>query len=51
MENKSELISVCCGAKIEYSKNYVLAALMGEERFRCTKCGEDPCYIKKKEKK
>jgi len=50
MGNKDELMSVCCGAKVEYSKNYVLAALMGEEHFKCTKCGEDPCCVKRRVK-
>ncbi len=39
------LVSKCCGARVEYSKNYVLGALMGEEHFRCTACGKDPCWV------
>lgn len=48
MKNKNALISECCGAKVEYSKNYILAALRGDEHFRCSECGEDPCDVKEK---
>ena len=40
------LVSKCCGARVEYSEFYILDALMGEKHFRCTKCGSDPCYVK-----
>lgn len=43
-----KLVSKCCGARIEYSEFYILAALMGEELFRCTECGKDPCWVEEK---
>ncbi len=49
MKNKDELISKCCKVKVEYSKNYILAALGGCEDFRCPECGEDPCEVKEAE--
>ena len=43
----SELRSKCCRARVKYSNNYILGALMGYEDYKCPKCGHDPCEVEK----
>jgi len=48
---KEDKFSKCCGVSVKYGKHYSMMALMGEESFRCPRCKEDPCEVKKEDKK